>query len=450
MSKKRQALPPITEGADIEKLSHDGRGIARIGGKTVFIQGALAGEKVSFQYTRVKSDYAEGRVSSLLTASALRVEPPCPHYSQCGGCSLQHLEEEAQIHEKQALLLDLLGRIGHCEPQRVLEPLRASSWHYRHKARLSARYVAKKQAVLLGFREKNNPRYISEIEQCPILHAKMDRQIPALRALLGSLTNPHAIAQVEVAAGDEDLALIVRNLEPLSPADSEKLSAFGQETGFRLFLQPKGNDSVYLFYPEGESELLHYALPAENLHFQFHPTDFTQVNPALNRLMVAQALKLMALTKEDLVLDLFCGLGNFSLALARHCAQVVGIEGSETLVARAQMNARANGLSNTQFFCANLEQFSDLSMLFSQRFTKLLIDPPRSGALELVKHIEKLQTKRLVYVSCNPATLARDSDILVNHKGYQLSAVGVMDMFPHTAHVESIALFERGSNEWSR
>lgn len=444
MSKKRQRLPSTILTAKIEKFSHDGRGIARIDGKTTFIQGALPEEEVNFKYTRVKRDFDEGQVISIHSASASRVEPRCPHYNFCGGCSLQHLEESRQIHEKQALLLNLLQRTGHCEPELVLEPLISKHWHYRNKARLSVRFVEKKQSAMVGFRERNNPRYITEINECPILNEKIDAQIPRLRALIDTLDNPHSITQVEVAAGDEEVALIFRNMESLSDNDQERLRNFGKESGFRLFLQPGGPETVAIFYPELASEFLTYTLADYQVEFQFHPTDFTQINASLNQQMVAKALELMELTAEDVVLDLFCGLGNFSLPLARHCAKVVGIEGSETMVARAQMNAQANGLANTEFYCADLDKIDSINLMLAQKFTKLLIDPPRSGALEIVKQIEKLNPERIVYVSCNPATLARDSDILVNHKGYRLSAAGVMDMFPHTAHVESIALFEKG------
>ncbi|KTD26182.1 MULTISPECIES: 23S rRNA (uracil(1939)-C(5))-methyltransferase RlmD [Legionella] len=444
MSKRRQRIPATIQTAEIEKFSHDGRGIARIGGKATFIQGALPGEQVSFQYTRIKADFDEGKTIAILSPSSSRVEPRCPHYTMCGGCSLQHLDEQAQIHEKQTLLLDLLLRVGHCQPERLLEPLASAHWHYRNKARLSARYVEKKQTVLVGFREKNNPRYITEINQCPVLNARIDEEIVHLRQLINSLDNPSIIAQVEVAAGDEDIALIFRHLEPLSETDKEKLRHFGHESQFRLFLQSGGADTVTLFYPDDGNDFLTYTLPQEKIHFRFHPTDFTQVNAGLNRLMVSHTLELMALTKDDVVLDLFCGLGNFSLPLAKHCTKVVGVEGSETMVSRAKMNAQLNGITNTEFFCYDLEQSDALSVLFKQQFTKLLIDPPRSGALEIIKQIDKLNPQRLVYVSCNPATLARDSNILVNQKGYQLRAAGVMDMFPHTAHVESIALFEKG------
>lgn len=431
----------VIENTEIEKFSHDGRGIARIEGKATFIQGALPGEHVSFQYTRVKKDFAEGQVIAINQPSPLRVEPRCPHYERCGGCSLQHLDEHEQIHQKQNLLLDLLQRIGHCQPEAILPPLKSESWHYRNKARLSVRYVVKKEATLVGFREKNNPRYITEISQCPVLNSKIDKQILNLRQLIDSLDDPTTIAQIEVAAGDEEVALIFRHLKSLSPADEERLTCFGEQSQFRLFLQPGGSETVQLFYPADGRQFLTYALPEENIHFQFHPTDFTQVNAGLNRLMVDRALALMDLNAEDVVLDLFCGLGNFSLPMAKYCAKVVGVEGSETMVSRAQMNAQANGLANAAFFCADLEKNECLTMLSAQQFTKLLIDPPRSGALEIAKQIDNLAPQRLVYVSCNPATLARDSDVLVNQKGYQLSAVGVMDMFPHTTHVESIALF---------
>lgn len=441
--RKKQRLPAEPTTTEIEKFSHDGRGIARIDGKTTFIQNALPGETVSFQYLRQKRDFDEGRVISVIKSSPHRAEPRCPHYLLCGGCSLQHLDESTQIHEKQALLLDLLERIGRTQPETILAPLTSELWHYRNKARLSVRYVEKKQSALVGFREKNNPRYITEIEQCPVLNARVDAQIVNLRRMLDSFEAPHSIAQIEVAAGDDDIALIFRNLSPLSQHDEEKLKEFSDATNFRIFLQPAGPDSVFLFYPKNTSDFLTYQLPDEAITFKFHPTDFTQVNAGLNRLMVQQALSLLALEPQDVVLDLFCGLGNFSLPMAKHCAKVVGVEGSEAMVLRAGMNARDNGLENTAFLCANLEDESALLSLKQHNFSKVLLDPPRTGAMEIVKQIDKLDIDRLVYVSCNPATLARDTDILVNQQGFRLVAAGVMDMFPHTAHVESIAMFEK-------
>ncbi len=439
--KPRLSADPVT--TRVEKFSHDGRGIARIEGKTTFIQNALPDETVTFQYTQKKKDFDEGRLLSVIEPSQYRVEPRCPHYALCGGCSLQHLEGEAQIHEKQALLLDLLRRIGRVEPQKILPPLTSDLWHYRNKARLSVRYVEKKQAALVGFREKNNPRYITEIEQCPVLNARVDAEIVHLRRMLDAFESPHHIAQIEVAAGDEDIALIFRNLEPLSGYDEEKLKAFADASGFRIFLQPGGPDSVHLLYPSTVGEFLTYCLPEQGILFQFHPTNFTQVNAGLNRLMVQHALDLLQLESHDVVLDLFCGLGNFSLPIAKHCAKVVGVEGSEAMVRRAEMNAKNNGIENTDFLCANLEDELALSIVNEHQFSKILLDPPRTGAMEIVKQIDKLRPNRIVYVSCNPATLARDADILVNQHGFKLVSAGVMDMFPHTAHVESIALFEQ-------
>lgn len=433
-----------TATALIEKLSHDGRAIARIDGKTTFIQGALAGEQVLFEYVRKKRDYDEGRLLEVLEASPYRVPAKCPHYEVCGGCSLQHLSPTQQIIEKEQQLLDLLQRVGHCEPEVVLAPISADHWHYRNKARLSVRYVEKKQATLIGFRERVNPRYITEINQCPILNQKVSESIPALRQLLDSFEVPSSIAQIEVAAGDDDVALIFRNLEELSEGDSTKLQVFAKQYHFRIYLQPAGPDSVFLLYPQEAEAYLHYALPEWHVGFQFHPTDFTQVNARLNEKMIAQALFLLDLTPDDIVLDLFCGLGNFSLPMAKHCLKVIGVEGSAHMVARASDNAALNQIVNTAFFSANLDDDAAITGLKSYGCHKLLLDPPRTGALTIVKHIDQIAPQRIVYVSCNPATLARDSDILVNQHGYRLLSAGVMDMFPHTAHVESIALFEKG------
>ncbi|STX28789.1 23S rRNA (uracil-5-)-methyltransferase RumA [Legionella beliardensis] len=437
-------LSTAPQVAQIEKFSHDGRGIARINGKTTFIGGALPGETVSFQYTKVKKDFDEGQLLSVISRSAARAEPRCPHYQLCGGCSLQHLNEEMQIQEKQLLLLDLLQRIAHIKPELILPPLSSVSWNYRNKARLSVRYVEKKKAALVGFREKNNPRFIAEISQCPILNPKVDGNISKLRELIDSLENPHSIAQIEVAAGDEEVALILRNLESLTSNDEQVLRQFSQDNGFTLYLQPGNAQTVTRFHPPADSDFLTYSLPKENIHFKFHPTDFTQVNASLNQLMITHAMQLMDLKPDDIVLDLFCGLGNFSLPLAKRCKRVIGIEGSGAMVLRAQLNAQINNIANAEFYCADLDKPDGLKQFPIGEVNKILIDPPRSGALELVKQFAKLKITRLVYVSCNPATLARDSDILVNQLGFKLKAAGVMDMFPHTAHVESIALFEKG------
>lgn len=430
--------------AEIVNLSHDGKGVARINGKATFIQGALPGETVEFQYTTVKKDFDEGRLLSVIEPSTLRVEPKCPHYVMCGGCSLQHLSAQDQIHFKQEQLLDLLERYGHTQPQTVLAPLVANPWNYRNKARLSVRYVEKKQASMVGFRERNSPRFITDISQCPVLNARIDADIIPLRHLIDSMEEKHCIAQIEVAAGDEEIGLIFRNLSALTPNDELRIQQFAEQYQYKIFLQPSGPDSVYCFYPPHASEFLTYALPDYQITYSFHPTDFTQVNSELNRAMVALALQLMDLKSTDIVLDLFCGLGNFSLPMAKFCAKVLGVEGSAMMVERAYMNAKANNLSNVDFYAANLDDVNEVQKLVQQTCNKVLIDPPRSGALELVKQIDTLNPERIVYVSCNPVTLARDTDILVNQKGYVLIKAGVMDMFPHTAHVESIALFEKG------
>ena len=444
MKRVKPRPDPTPQRAQIVNLSHDGKGVARIDGKATFIPGALPDEQVEFHYTRVKKDFDEGRLISIIEPSPLRVEPKCPHYQLCGGCSLQHMSEQEQIHFKQDQLLDLLTRFGHTSAQTILPPLTSHHWNYRNKARLSVRFVEKKQSALVGFRERNNPRYITEITQCPVLHAKLDADIIPLRNLIDSMEDKHCIAQIEVAAGDTEIALIFRNLSPLNPGDELKIQKFAELHHYKIFLQPGGPDTVYCYYPEKASEYLTYQLPEYDINFQFHPTDFTQVNAELNRKMVSLALELMDLKSSDKVLDLFCGLGNFSLPMAKFCSKVIGVEGSKTMVDRAYMNAKANGLSNVDFYAANLDDIMEVNNLTRQSVNKILIDPPRSGALEIVKQIDSIDPERIVYVSCNPVTLARDTDVLVNQKGYVLIKAGVMDMFPHTAHVESIALFEKG------
>ncbi|STY29384.1 23S rRNA (uracil-5-)-methyltransferase RumA [Legionella wadsworthii] len=444
MRRAKSKLDTTPQNAQIENLSHDGKGIARINGKATFIEGALPGEHVEFLYTRRKKDFDEGLLNTVVESSALRVDSKCPHYVMCGGCSLQHMSEEHQIHFKQDQLLDLLSRYGHTQPQTVLNPLTAGHWNYRNKARLSVRYVEKKSATMVGFRERRNPRYITEITQCPVLNTKVDADILPLRKLIDSMQDKECIAQIEVAAGDEEVALIFRNLKPLSVVDELKIQQFAEEYQYKIFLQPGGAESVYCFYPPNSNEFLSYQLPDFAITFLFHPTDFTQVNSSLNRSMVAQALDLMDLKSTDIVLDLFCGLGNFSLPMAKQCAKVIGVEGSKNMVERAYTNAKLNHIHNVDFYAANLDDLNEVKRLTQQHCNKILIDPPRSGALELVKQMDALNPERIVYVSCNPVTLARDTDILVNQKGYALIKAGVMDMFPHTAHVESIALFEKG------
>ncbi len=446
MRRRRQSLPTDEVLATIEKLSHDGRGIARINGKITFIEGALANETVLFTYTRQKRDFDEGRLVTVVNPSSERVQPMCPHYALCGGCSLQHVDSEAQLHEKQYQLQDMFQRIGHCEPEVLLSPMFGNPWHYRNKARLSVRYVEKKSATLIGFRERHNPRYITDIQTCSVLNKRVADEIPNLRRLVDSVDDPHSLAQIEVAAGDQDVALILRHMSPLSPADLEKIKLFAEKAQFLIYLQPGGVDSVHLFHGrsgEAESEFLTYQLPEFNLTYHFHPTDFTQVNATINQMMVQRALTLLDIDSQDVILDLFCGLGNFSLPLAQVSNHVIAVEGSSAMVERAYMNAQRNQLSNLTFLCANLEDEMALQPLLNKNVNKVLLDPPRVGAQAVVKQMQQLKPERIVYISCNPITLARDADILVNEQGYRFISAGVMDMFPHTSHVESIALFVR-------
>ena len=439
MSRRRkQKLPPEAVETEIESLSHDGRGVARVNGKAVFIEGALPGEQVSFRYTRCRSQFDEGSVEQVLRASPHRVEPACEFFQICGGCRLQHLDSAEQIQLKQTILLDNLTRIGKVSAETVLEPLRGPEWGYRQKARLGVRYVRKKERVLVGFREKNSA-FLADMDACKILHPRIGEHLQDLAAAIAQLSCYDKIAQVEVAIGDEDAALVVRHLVDLSAADRDILAEFGKRFDFQIYLQPGGPDSISLLWPETAG--LSYALPDYQLQIDFQPMDFTQVNAQLNRSMIQQALALLQPQADETVLELFCGLGNFSLPLARHAKQVVAVEGDAALIARARENATRNDIHNVEYHVANLmEDVQGMAWLRGREYDKILLDPPRSGAIEVIPQIAALGARRIVYVSCNPATLARDAGVLVNEYGYRLQQAGVMDMFPHTAHVESIAL----------
>ncbi|HMT93256.1 23S rRNA (uracil(1939)-C(5))-methyltransferase RlmD [uncultured Thiothrix sp.] len=431
---------PLVE-AEVTALTLEGKGVARVDGKTVFIDGALPEEKVAFRYTSYKANYDEGRVETVLSASPNRVEPKCQHFAICGGCSWQHISLEAQIIYKQQILLDNLQHIGKVQPETVFEPLTADGWAYRRKARLGARWVRKKQQALVGFREKTGG-LIAEISRCEILHPLVGERITALQQLVTSMDAREMLPQIEVAIGDEEVAaLVVRHMESLSAGDTEKLLNFAREFKFELYLQPAGPQTVHKVYGSGD---LFYAHPPFNTRVQFAPLDFIQVNQALNRKMVIRALELLEVKSTDTVLDLFCGLGNFTLPLARQVAQVIGVEGDQAMVERARAAAHANQIQNTDYYACNL-MAEDLSQepWLKRSYDRILLDPPRAGAKELIPHLGKLKAERIVYVSCDPATLARDAGELVNTQGYKLMGAGVMDMFPHTAHVESIAVFVR-------
>ena len=442
MSKRsrKPKLPNYPVRAAIESLSHDGRGVTHVEGKTTFVDGTLPGEEISFLYTHKSRKYDEGRVCEIFSASPERVEPRCAHFDICGGCSLQHQAADKQIVSKQQALLDNLERIGKVRPVEVLEPLTGPVWGYRNKARLGVKYVRKKGRVLVGFREKRAP-YLADIRRCEVLHPSVGERIESLAELVQGLQARERIAQIEVAVGDEVSVLVFRNLDALSSADSQALKDYAQVTGLHIYLQPGGPDSIELWWPQ--SSQLSYRLPAFSLELRFLPTDFTQVNPAINQPMIEQALSLLQLAPAQQVLDLFCGLGNFTLPIARHVASVTGVEGDAALVQRARDNAVHNGIGNCDYQVVDLGEDPGGQPWMQCSYDRVLLDPPRSGAQEIVKHLGKLGAERIVYVSCHPGSLARDAAVLVNELGYTLQAAGVMDMFPHTAHVESMALFVR-------
>jgi 23S rRNA (uracil1939-C5)-methyltransferase len=439
--RKKQPRPlPEPFSTPIDDLAHDGRGVAHRDGKTVFITGALPGEQVNCRYTARHSKYDEGRAEAVLAASPERVEPQCAHFGLCGGCSLQHLEAGRQLANKQDWLLDNLSRIGKVQPQQVLEPLVGPHWGYRRKARLGVKYVAKKGRVLVGFRERNAP-YLADLQRCEVLHPRVGGLLEPLGQLVGNLSIARRVPQIEVAAGDEAIALSFRVLDPPTDEDKAQLVSFGQLHELQIYLQSGGNHTTALLWPE-QGELI-YRLPNQGLELAFLPYHFVQINADINRPLVDRTIALLALQATDRVLDLFCGLGNFTLALARHAAEVVGVEGDKDLVAWAERNAVRNRIDNAGFFAADLSQdLSDVPWL-KTGYDKILLDPPRLGAAALIPPLAALGAQRIVYVSCHPATLARDAGDLVHRFGYRLTSAGVMDMFPHTTHVESIALFER-------
>ena len=440
--RRRKPLPQEPIEATIESLAHDGKGIAHNEeGKVVFISGALPGEQIRYKMTGRRRSFDSGEVVEVITPATDRVEPPCPHFNGCGGCSLQQMEPKAQIAFKQQSLLDNFERLGKVTPETVLPPLTDLDHGYRRKARLGVRYVPKKGGALVGFREKSSG-YLTVMDSCRILVPAVGERIHDLRQLISSLEQCNKIAQIEVACDDDQCVLVFRNLEPLPAGDLDKLDQFGQQHDLRIYLQPKGPDSVAPLN-EAHQTTLTYRLEQFDLQYRFLPTDFTQVNGGINQKMIPLAVSMLELTPEDEVLDLFCGLGNFTLPIAKQAKTVVGVEGDEALVQRARDNAKLNGIDTAEFYAVDLQDEETGGIWLNDRYNKVLLDPPRSGALEIVQKMGKINPDRIVYVSCNPATLARDADELVNNQGYRLVSTGVMDMFPHTAHVESIALFVR-------
>lgn len=426
---------------DISDLLHDGRGVGRIDGKAVFVSGALPGETVRAKQTGRNRHFDEAQAIEVLVASPDRIQPLCEHFGVCSGCVLQHLQQDRQIAAKEHVLLENLARIGHVDADTVLAPLVDVAWGYRRKGRFSVRYVEKKGRTVVGFREIN-PRFVAEVTHCHTIVPELGSRVGELAELVDSLDGKRSIPQIEFIAGDGPVALIFRHLEPLAETDLGRLASFARESGFAIFLQPGGSESVRPLWPE-EGVDLAFSIPAYDLSLAFRPLDFIQVNAGLNQKMIARAMQLLDPQPADRILDLFCGLGNFTLPLARLGGQVVGVEGDAGLVARARENAQRNGLDNVQFHAADLAADVASEPWMKQGFNKLLIDPPRAGAAEVLAQMPLKGIGRIVYISCHPGSLARDAGFLVKERGYRLIAAGAMDMFPQTAHVESIALFEK-------
>ncbi len=438
---------------EVESLDLEAQGVAhRADGKVVFIDGALPGERVQVSVSRKKNQWEQGQMSALARESAQRVRPGCPHFGlhagACGGCKMQHLHPAAQVAIKQRVLEDNLWHLAKVRPERILRPIEGPAWGYRDRARLSVRFVAKKGTVLIGFHERRSS-YVADMTVCPVLPPRVSAMLLPLRGLIGTMDQRDRLPQIELAVGDEVTALVLRHLEPLSAADAGRLRDFGAAHGVQWWLQPKGPDTVHPLDAGGP--VLAYRLPEFGITMPFRPTDFTQVNAHINRVLVQRAVQLLAPQPHERVIDWFCGLGNFTLPLATRARQVLGIEGSATLVARARDNARLNGLAErTAFEAQDLFEIDADELRATGRAECWLVDPPREGAFALAKALAALHgaegwtpPRRIVVVSCNPATLARDAGLLVHQSGYRCSLAGVVNMFPHTAHVESLAVFDR-------
>ena len=425
----------------VESIDYEGRGIAHADGKVIFIEGALTGERVTYSSYRKKNNYEQAHVGKILKQSFMRVQPKCPNFGTCGGCSMQHLEVRAQVAVKQRVLEDNLQRIGKVKPETMLSPIYGQAWGYRQRARLSVRHVLKKGKTLVGFREKNG-KYVADMQHCEILTPKIASLLPLLGELNESFTARDILPQIEVAVGEQVDVLVLRILQALSPSDEAQIKQFADAHKVQFWTQTKGPETVVPFYPL-DAPPLAYSLPEFGITMPFAPTEFTQVNNEMNRLMVSRAMFLLDPQPGERIADFFCGLGNFTLPIARSGAQVLGIEGSDALVKRAKQNAAHNGLTGSaEFRAMNLFEMDEAALAQLGRFDKWLVDPPRDGAIELMKSISaEILPRRIVYVSCSPSTLARDAEVLVHAKGYSLQAAGVMNMFPHTSHVESIAVF---------
>ncbi|HNP34620.1 MAG TPA: 23S rRNA (uracil(1939)-C(5))-methyltransferase RlmD [Woeseiaceae bacterium] len=438
MARKR----PEAEIGEIISVTHDGRGIVAGEGKKVFVAGALAGERVQFLRRKRKRNFDEAELLEVLDASKDRVQPKCAVFGRCGGCALQHISHERQLEIKFQSLKDALLRIGKVAPESWLEPITGQTWNYRRRARLAVKDVPAKGRVLVGFRERHAP-FVTDMQRCEVLAEPMDALIAALSELIGTLSIRARLPQIEVAVADNATALVFRVLDPPSGADRTRLETFSRQHDVEVWLQAGGLDSLELLDIGLPREKLHYALPDFDVEIEFSPVDFVQINAAVNRHMVAAAIDLLDPQPGDRVLDLYCGIGNFSLPLARRASEVLGLEGEPVLVERARQNAERNKLPNAKFGVADLSAVNGSEDWMRRTWDRVLLDPARDGAAQLVTQMRKLDPGRIVYVSCHPGTLARDAAVLVNELGYRLESAGIMDMFPHTAHVESMAIFSR-------
>ncbi len=443
MGRRSKKLSDQPFEVEIHSLDVKGMGVTVHEGKRLRVYDALPGEKVSARYLFGRSQRGKAETLEVLEHSPDRVEPRCPHFGYCGGCSLQHMSHDAQLRRKQEALLLHLQQTGNVEANEIYPVLQGPHWNYRRKARLSVRDVAAKERVLVGFRERNG-RFVADMTECHVLRKEIAEMLPLLSVMLGELDARSLIPQIEVACGDEQCALIIRHLDALSPNDKQRMLEFAREHNIALYLQSKGPDTVQLL--DGLEAALEYGIPTLDLRFEFEPLDFLQVNSDLNQDMVLRAMELLDPRADDKILDLFCGLGNFTLALATKAGQVTGIEGSEEMVRRGSANAHLNKLGNVDFHAVDLYQPGEAQPWPAGDYTKIMLDPPRSGALELLPWIAASKVSRVLYISCNPETLARDAGVLVNEHGFELKGAGIMNMFPHTPHSEAIALFERSEH----
>ncbi|WP_423820924.1 23S rRNA (uracil(1939)-C(5))-methyltransferase RlmD [Salinisphaera sp. SPP-AMP-43] len=440
MSRRRRRRRIEHGVVDITDLASNARGVGHVDGKAIFVADTLPGERALYKPVKVKREYEQAEMATLFSAAPERVTPRCAHFGLCGGCALQHASPEAQVEFKQRQLIDALERVGHVSPERILAPLIAERWGYRRRARLGVKHVPKKGGTLVGFRERGAP-FIAQLSRCEVLVPDVGDRLLEIARMIDTLSIRAAIPQIEVAAGDNVTALVFRVLETPTEADRAALAEFADSSGFEIYLQPGNEDTIA---PLGASATsLYYELPVFDARLYFQPNDFVQIHGGINRLMVDAALAELDVQPEDTVLELFSGLGNFSVPLARQAREVITVEGENGLVERARDNARVNGADNVTAHVDNLFEPEQTPAWRPKQADKVLLDPPRSGAAEVIGHVAATGAARIVYCSCHPATLARDAEMLVRDHGYRLVAAGVMDMFPHTAHIESMAVFER-------